>query len=316
MIRFFLIFAFVLGSAQAANATICTIPTTLVNGNIVDAAQLNGNFTSLQSCGNAVDSTNMGSGGIYASQIKPATVGQATFGGAIVYAFPAGLNVNGALLQANAGLTVVGTTNLAATTFSVAPTMSGANITAGTIPNSALVNGGFVDLSATAQTKAGSLAVGGLISTLNGSSTVASGQASFTWNCTNGGGEACIASGGGGSGATASFYRAGAKSALIDGNGAYSNAAGAYVPPMYSQLGGARPGTAHIVQDQATAGATAIGVVFSGAAIFTSALTYTCIVYDTGAGANITSGFSGVSGTGFTFNAVNGRTYTYVCTGF
>ena len=138
MIRFFFILAFVLGSAQAANATICTIPTTLVNGNIVDAAQLNGNFTSLQSCGNAVDSTNMGSGGIYASQIKPATVGQATFGGAIVYAFPDGLNVNGAVLQANSGLTVVGTTNLAATTFSVAPTMSGANITAGTIPNSAL----------------------------------------------------------------------------------------------------------------------------------------------------------------------------------
>ena len=139
MIRFFLIFAFVLGSAQAANATICTIPTTLVNGNIVDAAQLNGNFTSLQSCGNAVDSTNMGGNGIYASQIKPASALQASFGGTAVYTFPAGLNVNGALLQANAGLTVVGTTNLAATTFSVPPTMSGANINANTIPNGALV---------------------------------------------------------------------------------------------------------------------------------------------------------------------------------
>ena len=139
MIRFFLIFAFVLGSAQAANATICTIPTTLVNGSIVDAAQLNGNFTSLQSCGNAVDSTNMGSGGIFASQIKPTSAAQASFGGTFVYAFPAGLTINGALLRANSGLTVVGTTNLAATTFSVAPTMSGANINANTIPNGALI---------------------------------------------------------------------------------------------------------------------------------------------------------------------------------
>ena len=139
MIRFFLILAFVLGSAQAANATICTIPTTLVNGNIVDAAQLNGNFTSLQSCGNAVDNTNIGGNGIYASQIKPTSNAQAVFGGTVVYAFPTGLNINGALLQANAGLTVVGTTNLAATTFSVPPTMSGANINANTIPNGALV---------------------------------------------------------------------------------------------------------------------------------------------------------------------------------
>ena len=139
MIRFFLILAFVFGSAQAANATICTIPTTLVNGNIVDAAQLNGNFTALQSCGNAVDNTNIGGNGIYGSQIKPTSAAQASFGGTFVYAFPAGLNVNGALLKANAGLTVVGTTNLAATTFSVAPTMSGAGITAATIPNAALV---------------------------------------------------------------------------------------------------------------------------------------------------------------------------------
>jgi|GEM_PF-4705416 len=148
MIRFFLIFAFVLGSAQAANATICTIPTTLVNGNIVDAAQLNGNFTSLQSCGNAVDNTNIGGNGIYASQIKPTSAALASFGGTFVYAFPAGLNVNGALLKANAGLTVVGTTNLAATTFSVAPTMSGAGITAATIPNAALVTTPLTALTA------------------------------------------------------------------------------------------------------------------------------------------------------------------------
>ena len=259
MIRFFLIFAFVLGSAQAANATICTIPTTLVNGSIVDAAQLNGNFTSLQSCGNAVDNTNIGGNGIYASQIKPTSAALASFGGTFVYAFPAGLNVNGALLKANAGLTVVGTTNLAATTFSVAPTMSGANITAGTIPTSALASGGFLDTSATAQSKTGSLTAGGLASNV-GSTT-------------------------------------------------------AYVPPIYSQFGVGRGATAHIVQDQATAGINAVGVTFTGPSIFTSALTYTCLVYDTNAAALITSGFTGISGTGFTFGAVAGRTYTYVCTG-
>ena len=112
MIRFFFIFAFVLGSAQAANATICTIPTTLVNGSIVDASQLNGNFTSLQSCGNAIDNTNIGANGIFASQMKPTSLAQASFGGTFAY------------------------------TFGVAPRMSGASITAGTIPNSALVSGG------------------------------------------------------------------------------------------------------------------------------------------------------------------------------
>ena len=143
MIRFFLILAFVLGSARAANATICTVPTTLVNGNIVDAAQLNGNFTSLQSCGNAVDNTNIGGNGIFASQIKPTSAAQASFGGTFVYAFPAGLNVNGALLKANAGLTVAGTT-----TFSAPPTMSGANINANTIPNGALVTTPLTGLTA------------------------------------------------------------------------------------------------------------------------------------------------------------------------
>ena len=260
MIRFFLILAFVFGSAQAANATICTIPTTLVNGNIVDAAQLNGNFTALQSCGNAVDNTNIGGNGIYGSQIKPTSAALASFGGTFVYAFPAGLNVNGALLKANAGLTVVGTTNLAATTFSVAPTMSGANIAAGTIPNSALASGGFLDTSATAQSKTGSLTAGGLASNV-GSTT-------------------------------------------------------AYVPPMYDQFGSGRPATAHIVTGLATSGGAAVFVVFSGAAIFTSATSYTCVIYDTNAAALITSGTSAVSATGFTFGAVGGRTYTYVCTGY
>ena len=97
MIRFFFCVFFFLASAAAASATTCTIPATLSNGTIVDANALNGNFVSLQSCGNNIDTTNIGTAGIQAAQIKPTTTLQAIFGGTVVYAFQNGLNVTGTL---------------------------------------------------------------------------------------------------------------------------------------------------------------------------------------------------------------------------
>ena len=134
---------------MSAFANTVTIPNTFVNGQFIDANLFNQNFQSIVTFANGnIDATNIGALGLYGSQIKPTSVAEATLGGTVVYTFPAGINVNGAVLRANSGLTVVGTTNLAATTFSVPPTMSGAGITAATIPNAALVTTPLTALTA------------------------------------------------------------------------------------------------------------------------------------------------------------------------
>lgn len=78
------LFAFVLWP-HAANSTTCSVPSTFVNGTTADANAVNANFSSLVACSNAIDNTNIGSSGIYASQIKPTNTTQATFGGTIGY---------------------------------------------------------------------------------------------------------------------------------------------------------------------------------------------------------------------------------------
>lgn len=77
--------------AHRADATTCTVPNTFVNGQVADAGQVNANFSALQGCGNNIDHNNIGSLGIYASQIIPTTVGQAIFGGSLQYQFPSGI---------------------------------------------------------------------------------------------------------------------------------------------------------------------------------------------------------------------------------
>ncbi len=59
---------------------------------IVDANTTNANNSFLQSCATSVDFTQIGPNGIYASQIVPTTIGQATFGGSQPYTFLTALN--------------------------------------------------------------------------------------------------------------------------------------------------------------------------------------------------------------------------------
>jgi hypothetical protein len=90
------VIAFALGAvvwgSQPADATTCSVPYNNGNGistgSTASASQINSNFASLQSCGNNIDSNNIGSGGIFASQIKPTNTTQATFGGSYTYTFP------------------------------------------------------------------------------------------------------------------------------------------------------------------------------------------------------------------------------------
>ena len=80
---------------RAAFATACTVPNSFTAGTPAVASQVNANFASLQSCANNIDHTNMGTAGIYASQIIPDTAGHATFGGSIAYTFANGLAISG-----------------------------------------------------------------------------------------------------------------------------------------------------------------------------------------------------------------------------
>jgi hypothetical protein len=82
---------------RAANATSCTVPNLVVNGQYVDATKLAANFSALAACSSNIDNTNIGAAGIYASQLIPTTVAQAVFGGSQTYTFSNGLNVTGAL---------------------------------------------------------------------------------------------------------------------------------------------------------------------------------------------------------------------------
>jgi len=151
--------------------------------------------------------------------------------------------------------------------------------------------------------------------TFNGIPTLSASQTGLSWNCSGGGGEACLQSGGGGTGLAAGFYRAGAKAALIDANGGYSNAVGAYVPPGYSQFGSARSATFHIVTDTATAGSTTVSVTLTAPANFTSNVTYSCNIHDDTTNA-VLQFYQKTSGTVFLWTSTNADIYSYSCVGY
>ena len=82
--------------ASVASATTVVIPNIFSNGQVIDATMMNANFSALANWANGnVDNTNIGSGGIFASQIIPGSTAQATFGGATSYTFPTVLNLLG-----------------------------------------------------------------------------------------------------------------------------------------------------------------------------------------------------------------------------
>lgn len=102
------------GHAQAA----CSVPNTFTNGTIAQSALVNANFAAVVACVNNISGANIGPGGLWASNIIPTTVGQATFGGSgagVNYTFPGTINLP----------TIgVGCLNVAATTGALTPTGS------------------------------------------------------------------------------------------------------------------------------------------------------------------------------------------------
>ncbi len=70
------------------------VPNTLADGQTIDSARLNANFTAIYAAFNsAIDNTNIGPAGLFASQIVPLTAVNATFGGALPYTFANGVQV-------------------------------------------------------------------------------------------------------------------------------------------------------------------------------------------------------------------------------
>ena len=80
--------------------------------NIIDATSLNSNFSNICTAGNNINYQNIGSAGIYASQMIPTTNAQAQFGGAstITYTFPAGVS-----LAPNSASFIIGSSNYPST---------------------------------------------------------------------------------------------------------------------------------------------------------------------------------------------------------
>ncbi|MFY9780850.1 MAG: hypothetical protein WAJ85_10115 [Candidatus Baltobacteraceae bacterium] len=83
-----------LAARLPADATLCTVPNTFSVGSIINAAPFNANFSALQTCGNSIDNTNIGSAGLYASNLLPTSGAQATFGGLVPYTFNNSLTAN------------------------------------------------------------------------------------------------------------------------------------------------------------------------------------------------------------------------------
>lgn len=76
--------------------SLVTKPYVFVAGATIASVQVNADFDTLYSVVNGnLDNTNIGSAGLFASQIIPTSGAQAAFGGSAAYQFPAGLGVTG-----------------------------------------------------------------------------------------------------------------------------------------------------------------------------------------------------------------------------
>lgn len=108
--------AFFAGHGRAHAA--CTVTYTFTNGTTAQSAQVNKNFSDVLACINNVTGANIGPGGLFASNLIPTTVAQATFGGSgagVNYKFP------GTVLLPTIG---TGCLNVTATTGALTPTGS------------------------------------------------------------------------------------------------------------------------------------------------------------------------------------------------
>ncbi len=228
-------------------------------GDLITAARLNANNSAYVAGFTNIDNTNIGTAGIYASQIKPTTSAQATFGGSAVgYVF---LSLSTAVTP----LTVSGIAGQSVDIFDV-------TLTSGGTKALAIGSTGAATFSGTLQS-AGSILAGGAAEYLGypgelGTAIATSqGIINFGTSGTTGGIFSFDGSQFNTLLATATTYmpiRAGTSSSV-----------GGYVAPVYTAAGAALASTTHIVQGYVygTSGSSTV-VTLSGAAAFSSATSY------------------------------------------
>lgn len=93
----------VIAAPLVAQAAPCSPSLTFTTGQTLTAPVLNSNPTTFSGCFNNIDYTNIGSAGIFASQMMPTNSSQSTFGGGQNYTFPNNLTVGGTLTAAIVG---------------------------------------------------------------------------------------------------------------------------------------------------------------------------------------------------------------------
>jgi hypothetical protein len=323
---------------REARATTCTIPYVFTNGTTINAAPFNSNFTALQTCGNNIDNTNIGSAGIYASQVIPLTAAEATFGGALGYTFPNSvttptLDFSGGsttpYIQQDSGTQTgllfvepaaspsfgyrffVNNTGTQVAAFNTSAASVAGSFTAGTSLiettsygpgyNDALI---FNSGTGTGTTRIGASSGPALNGIASSALYINNGQSTSLLTLDASGD---LAIGGG-------LYATGIIEGVRSGGGVLTP-----VAPVYTNAGAAIASTVHSVFGSCTTSASnTCAVSFSGAATFTSAATFACSVstqsnfveysQNNGGGTSVLLGLSGASAGTYTMNAI--------CTGY
>jgi hypothetical protein len=220
------------------------IPYVFVNNvTIVDASTTNANNAYLLGCATTVDYTQIGTSGIFASQILPLNIAEAQFGGSVNYAFPLGLNVAGAFQAGNA-CTLSGSAGDGA--FCRSSTTGQVTIGAGTVDYNLTTSAAFTmsgPLLATASGTGVPAYVGTNFNNATGNSVIASfhhviGTLGATTSASCAAGVVCAMTGGSAVVFNPSFVNANVKCQLTPNNGTGASPTNLFFPMYYSIGGG------------------------------------------------------------------------------
>jgi hypothetical protein len=270
--------------ASVASATTVVIPNIFSNGQVIDETMMNSNFSALSAWANGnVDNTNIGSGGIFASQIIPGSTAQATFGGATSYTFPTVLNLlGGAVVTGPASFSTLAANSPAVCTDSSrnlttsgcggGVTLYASQIIPTTTPQ-ATFGGSVGYVFPTSVThQAGASVAGGLTTDtlgVSGASNLAA--TTIVGGLTQSGGTVTV----GTLNSTGVITGYGVNASTGKISGASDGATTTYLPPIYSHTGAAVPASLHCVQDALTFTAQSSATVnLSGAAPFSNISSY------------------------------------------
>lgn len=326
-------------AVSPATATTVVLPNVLTNGTPADANQVMANFNALASGVNNIDNTNIGSSGIYASQIIPTTAAQATFGGTTVgYTFVAPA----------VGITPLTVTGIAGQTARIFNVTAPAGLGGGFGVNS---NGEAIESSNLRFGSAGFALAAGVVGiqgdtgtpqgmTFNVAAAPANGYQWFaggtagtklaqlgsptlptlTVSLNAGGGDAFDFNATGAYGGNlASFQNNGTAAFTINSTGGVIGTSGAsfassvqaadsigaakaFVPPIYTAAGAALASTTHIVQGQGTTNSSGtLAISLTGAAQFTSGSSYSVTAFAVNSGTAF--GIAAINATGFTLQS-------------